>query len=82
VSVREALALGCRVVATAVGHRPPEVTLVQPGLVAPLAEALVQAAGEIAERPQRAESAAAAGGLQPILSLYGVEAACAASAVS
>ncbi|MGE5048911.1 MAG: glycosyltransferase [Deltaproteobacteria bacterium] len=82
VSVREALALGCRVLATAVGHRPPEVHLVPPGLVAPLAEALVQAAGEIAERPRPGEGALAAGGLQPILSLYGVEAACAASAVS
>jgi glycosyltransferase involved in cell wall biosynthesis len=82
VSVREALALGCRVVATSVGHRPAEVRLVPPGAVAPLAEALLEAAGEVAERPRRAEGAPAAGGLQPILSLYGVEAACAASAVS
>ncbi|HEY6910550.1 MAG TPA: glycosyltransferase family 4 protein [Myxococcales bacterium] len=82
VSVREALALGCRVVATAVGHRPPEVRLVPPGLSAPLAEALVQVASGIAERQERAQGAPAAGGLQPILSLYGVEAACAASAVS
>jgi len=82
VSVREALALGCAVVATSVGHRPPEVRLVTPGAVAPLARALVEAAGELAARPERAAGAAAAGSLQPILSLYGVEAACAASAVS
>jgi glycosyltransferase involved in cell wall biosynthesis len=83
VSVREALALGCRVVATSVGHRPAEVRLVPPAAVGALADALVEAAGEIASRPERAEaSAPAGGGLQQILSLYGVEAACAASAVS
>ena len=83
VSVREALALGCRVVATSVGHRPAEVRLVPPAAVGPLAEALVQAAGEIAARPERGQATApAGGGLQQILSLYGVEAACAASAVS
>ncbi|HET9753259.1 MAG TPA: glycosyltransferase family 4 protein [Myxococcales bacterium] len=82
VSVREALALGCAVVATSVGHRPAGVRLVPPGAVAPLAGALVEAAGEIAARPERAAGAAAAGSLRPILSLYGVEAACAASAVS
>ena len=82
VSVREALALGCLVVATSVGHRPPEARLVPPGAIGPLAEALVQAARRESRRSQRAARAPVAGGLQPILSLYGVEAACAASAAS
>jgi glycogen(starch) synthase len=82
VSVREALALGRRVIATSVGHRPPEARLVPPGAVGPLADAMAQAASEVADSSQRPPAMPAAGGLQPILSLYGVEAACAASAVS
>src|SRR5438552_8096816 len=77
VSVREALALGRRVVATSVGHRPAEVRLVPPGDAAALAEALVASSAETgAQQP-----AVAPDGLQRILSLYGVT-ACAASAAS
>ena len=77
VSVREALALGRRVVATSVGHRPAEVRLVPPGDAAALAEALVASSAETgAQQP-----AVTSDGLQRILSLYGVT-ACAASAAS
>ena len=77
VSVREALALGRRVVATSVGHRPAEVRLVPPGDAAALAEALVASSAETgAQQP-----AVTSEGLQRILSLYGVT-ACAASAAS
>jgi hypothetical protein len=78
VSVREALALGLRVVATAVGHRPPEVRLVPPGDVGALADALV-AWAETGPRP--AAPTLAVDSLERILSLYGVK-ACAASAAS
>ncbi|HZX94471.1 MAG TPA: glycosyltransferase family 4 protein, partial [Myxococcales bacterium] len=77
VSVREALALGRPVVATSVGHRPDGVRLVPPGDAAALAEALA-AAAEAGALP----AGPAANGLQRILSLYGLEAACVASAVS
>jgi glycogen(starch) synthase len=79
VSVREALGLGRRVVATSVGHRPAEVRLVPPGDAAALAEALIASAAEVGT--QRAQPASAADSLQHILSLYGVP-SCAASAVS
>ncbi len=82
VSVREALALGCAVIATAVGNRPAEVRLVPPGDAAALAEAMVVAASELDARPPRAVPEPGADNLARILSLYGVEAACAASAVS
>jgi len=77
VSVREALALGRRVVATSVGHRPAEVRLVPPGDAAALAEALVASSTETGAQ----RSSAAPDGVQRILSLYGVT-ACAASAAS
>jgi glycogen synthase len=77
VSVREALALGRRVVATSVGHRPAEVRLVPPGDAAALAKALVASS----EETGALQPAAAPDSLQRILSLYGVT-ACAASAAS
>jgi glycogen synthase len=78
VSVREALALGLRVVATSVGHRPPEVRLVPPGDVGALADALVALAKA---GPRPAPASGAVDSLERILSLYGVK-ACAASAAS
>jgi len=78
VSVREALALGRPVVATAVGHRPEEVRLVPPGDPSALAQALVASSLEAAARPVPAP---APDTLQRILSLYGVT-SCAASAAS
>jgi glycogen synthase len=77
VSVREALALGRKVVATSVGHRPAEVRLVPPGDAAALAEALVASSADTAAQP----AAAGPDHLQRILSFYGVT-ACAASAAS
>ena len=79
VSVREALALGRKVVATAVGHRPADVLLVPPGDDGALADALVACASDAA--PRAAGSATAVDSLERILSLYGVP-ACAASAAS
>ena len=80
VSVREALALGRQVVATAVGHRPQQVRLVPPGDPAALAEALLASS---APAPAGSGSALDSGldSLRRILSLYGVT-ACAASAAS
>jgi glycogen(starch) synthase len=77
VSVREALALGRKVVATSVGHRPAEVRLVPPGDAEALAQALIASSVE----PKRAPPANGPDGLEQILSLYGVP-ACAASAAS
>jgi glycosyltransferase involved in cell wall biosynthesis len=77
VSVREALALGRAVVATSVGHRPPEVRLVQPGDAADLARGMIEAAS--APRPA---AAAADDPMQRVLALYGWETPCAASAAS
>jgi len=74
VSVREALALGRRVVATEVGTRPREVRLVPPGDAAALAAAMLEDAAP-------ASSSDAPEVLERILSLY-QEAACAASAAS
>jgi glycogen(starch) synthase len=74
VSVREALALGRRVVATSVGNRPAEVRLVPPGDAAALAQALLEPAAA-------APGAAVSDSLGRILSLYEVT-ACAASAAS
>src|SRR5205085_1345330 len=51
VSVREALALGRQVVATAVGHRPREVRLVPPGDAAALAQALLASTVDAGARP-------------------------------
>jgi len=79
VSVREALALGRRVVATEVGHRPPGVVRVPPGDAAALGEALVACASGAA--PPQAASGTALDSLERILSLYGVS-PCAASAAS
>lgn len=79
VSVREALALGRRVVATDVGHRPREVRLVPPGDSAALAQALLASTAEPFAHP--ASPAAAPDSLERILSLYGVT-PCAASAAS
>lgn len=79
VSVREALALGRPVVATAVGHRPREVRLVPPGDAAALAQALLACTAEASARP--APRSAEPDNLERILSLYGVT-ACAASAAS
>ena len=78
VSVREALALGRPVVATAVGHRPEEVRLVPPGDPQALAQALLATSTDAAARPA---AEAAPDTLQRILSLYGVT-SCAASAAS
>ncbi len=77
VSVREALALGRRVVATSVGHRPPGVRLVPPWDARALADALIASSAEPAGSPE----ATGTDGLERILSLYGVT-ACAASAAS
>jgi glycosyltransferase involved in cell wall biosynthesis len=82
VSVREALALGCAVVATDVGNRPPEVRLVPAGDAAALADAMAAEAAVLDANPARTPVPAGADNLSRILSLYGVEAACAASAVS
>jgi glycosyltransferase involved in cell wall biosynthesis len=79
VSVREALALGRQVVATAVGHRPQAVRLVPPGDPAALAQALLASMAPGEARPAQRE--ADTDSLQRILSLYGVT-ACAASAAS
>ncbi len=79
VSVREALALGRSVVATSVGHRPPEVRLVPPGDEAALAEALVGWSAKPAPREEPARGPLDS--LERILSIYGVP-ACAASAAS
>jgi glycogen synthase len=57
VSVREALALGRRVVATAVGNRPQEVRLVAPGDALQLASGICEA---LAEAPAAAEAPQAA----------------------
>ncbi len=78
VSVREALALGRQVVATAVGHRPREVRLVPPGDAEALAEALVASTAETGARPS---ASPAPENLERILSFYGVT-PCAASAAS
>ncbi len=77
VSVREALALGRPVVATAVGHRPREVRLVPPGDPSALARALLATSAE----PARPAPPPAPDTLQRILALYGVT-PCAASAAS
>jgi glycogen synthase len=77
VSVREALALGRRVVATSVGHRPAEVRLVPPGDAVALAEALVACSAEASTGP----ATPGTDHLQRILSIYGVT-ECAASAAS
>jgi glycogen synthase len=77
VSVREALALGRKVVATSVGHRPADVRLVPPGDAAALAQALIASSAE----PAGQSSLSGPDGLERILSLYGVP-ACAASAAS
>jgi len=80
VSVREALALGRQVVATSVGHRPPEARLVAPGDAKALARGLLEAA----EQPARTQIAASAEPLHRLLALYGLSAEemapCAASA--
>jgi glycosyltransferase involved in cell wall biosynthesis len=78
VSVREALALGRRVIATSVGHRPGEVRLVPPGNVAALADALLASA---ADAGTNTAETSVVDSVQRILSLYGVP-ACAASAAS
>jgi len=77
VSVREALALGRAVVATAVGHRPEGVRLVPPADAVALSAAMIEAV----EGSERRPAEVPADSLQRILSLYGVT-ACAASAAS
>lgn len=77
VSVREALVLGRRVVATAVGNRPPEVTLVPPGDAAALAEALV-AVSDLPAIPAPKPM----DGFARILALYSEAQGCRASAAS
>jgi glycosyltransferase involved in cell wall biosynthesis len=77
VSVREALALGRKVVATSVGHRPAEVRLVPPGDPQALAQALIASSAE----PPAHFPAGGPDGVERILSLYGVP-SCAASAAS
>jgi glycosyltransferase involved in cell wall biosynthesis len=76
-SVREALALGRKVVATSVGHRPAEVRLVPPGDSQALAQALIASSAE----PSVHSPAGGPDGVERILSLYGVP-SCAASAAS
>lgn len=77
VSVREALVLGRRVVATSVGNRPPEVTLVPPGDPAALADALLTVSdlGATSAPPPM-------DGFARILELYAESDACAPSAAS
>jgi glycogen(starch) synthase len=73
VSVREAVALGCRVVATSVGTRPEAVALVPPGDAKALASALLQA-GEAGPVLRVARDAAAQPGgdcVRRLLELYG-----------
>lgn len=69
VSVREALALGRPVVASAVGARPPEAHLFRPGDAAACAEALFRVLGT-AGAPRAPASAPAPDGLPAILALY------------
>ena len=72
--MREALALGRRVIASAVGNRPPEAELVPPGDADALAQAMLAA--------REAPAAAATDSIERILSLYQGVPACAASAAS
>jgi glycosyltransferase involved in cell wall biosynthesis len=67
VSVREALALGRRVVATRVGNRPPEARLVPPGDADALAQGLIEAA----EQPARATAPSSGDPIHRVLALYG-----------
>jgi len=69
VSVREALALGCAVVATSVGTRPAGVRLCAPNDVNALAAALGGAAGDLTETRARAETSG--DGFSRILAMYG-----------
>jgi hypothetical protein len=73
VSVREAIALGCAVVATAVGHRPPGCLLVPPGDVAALAARLAEAAAAPRAPPRER-------GADPFDALLGIYAALGAPA--
>ena len=70
-SVREALALGKTVVATAVGNRPAEVKLCPPGDSHALALALTEAAAELISRAQPREPAPPGDGFSSLLALYG-----------
>jgi glycosyltransferase involved in cell wall biosynthesis len=80
VSVREAIALGRQVIATSVGHRPPEARLVPPADADALARGLLDAAAQ----PAPAAAVAGADPLQRVLALYGIPSEetspCAASA--
>jgi glycosyltransferase involved in cell wall biosynthesis len=68
VSVREAIALGRRVVATAVGNRPQEARLVAPGDDLQLASGICEA---LAEAPAAAEGPPADGdAIERIFALY------------
>lgn len=64
VSVREGLALGIRVVATTVGHRPRGVTLCAPGDADSLARALKESLAKTPGRPQIED------GIVTVLQLY------------
>ena len=77
VSVREALVLGRRVVATSVGNRPPEVTLVPPGDAAALADAMLA----VSDLPAAA-AATAIDAFERILALYTESRSCRTSAAS
>jgi hypothetical protein len=77
VSVREALVFGRRVVATAVGNRPPDVTLVPPGDALALANALL-AASDLPAAP----AATPVDGFERILAIYSESLACPTSAAS
>jgi glycosyltransferase involved in cell wall biosynthesis len=68
VSVREALALGRRVVCTSVGTRPPGVQLVPPGDARALSEGLLSAL----ERPEGSASNADTDLLSVLLPRYGL----------
>lgn len=72
VSVREALALGTPVAATAVGHRPPGCLLAPPGDAARLAGAMERAAAA-------PRAASGASGLDPFDALHALYAALAAA---
>ena len=71
ISVREALALGCLVVATRVGNRPPDARLVAPGDAFALAEGLRDAVAGLAARPVREAAAKDGDCIQRLLALYG-----------
>ena len=74
VSVREAVALGRTVIATAVGTRPREAILVAPGNIAALASALAQVAetGPVLRVARNVPTQASGDCIRRLLELYGL----------